>query len=165
VRAAIVLSLVAGLLGLGGCAPAAPAAPAPASTAPPVPGLPQGELSLRRDGATLLRLRVSIAESPAAQERGLMGIHAMSDGAGMVFLMPAPSRRAFWMKDTLIPLDVAFWDAGGAVVDVIQMRPCRADPCPVYTPRADYTAAAEVNLGLLERYGVRAGDSAVLSRS
>jgi uncharacterized protein len=95
---------------------------------------------------------------------GLMHVERLGDDQGMAFVMPGPTRRAFWMKNTLIPLDIAFWDGGGRVVDILHMEPCRVADCPLYQPGASYVGAVEVNLGLLERNGVKAGDLVALAR-
>lgn len=82
----------------------------------------------------------------------------------MVFLERALSRGPFHMKDVLIPLDIAFWDERGVIVEILHMEPCRSDPCPLYSPSRDYLGAVETNLGLMEREGVRVGDTIKLRR-
>ncbi len=51
---------------------------------------------------------------------------------GMLFAFPHPAVNRFWMKDTLIPLDIAFFDEEGALLGVLSMEPCVEDPCPTY---------------------------------
>ena len=58
----------------------------------------------------------------------------------------------------------AFIDRDGRVLDIVDMEPCRADPCPVYDPGVRYVAAVEVNQGAFERLGVAVGDVARLER-
>ena len=67
------------------------------------------------------------------------------------------------MKDTLIPLSIAFWDGRGRIVRILDMTPCRADPCPTYDPRVAYRGALEVNRGAFKRWGVQRGDRVRLS--
>jgi hypothetical protein len=93
-----------------------------------------------------------------------MGVRRLEQAAGMAFLVDAPSRSPFYMKDTLIPLDIAFWGGDGRIVDILQMQPCPAEPCPRDHPRADYVGAVEVNFALLGRRGVRIGDVVELQR-
>ena len=93
-------------------------------------------------------------------ERGLMGRRRLDPNGGMVFMFKEPSRTAFWMKDTLIPLSIAFWDARGRIVDILDMEPCRKDPCPTYTPAADYVSALEMRRGYFAEHGIRVGDHA-----
>jgi uncharacterized membrane protein (UPF0127 family) len=51
------------------------------------------------------------------------------------------------MKNTLIPLDVAFFTVEGVLVDLLRMEPCTADPCPIYQPRGEYRYALETEVG------------------
>lgn len=95
---------------------------------------------------------------------GLMGVERLDPASGMVFIMDGEGRGAFWMKSTLIPLDIAFWDRQRRIVDFFGMEPCRENPCPIYSPENDYVAAVEMNRGLLARTGVRKGDTVVLNR-
>ncbi|HXA27446.1 MAG TPA: DUF192 domain-containing protein, partial [Candidatus Angelobacter sp.] len=70
----------------------------------------------------------------------------------------------FWMKDTLIPLDIAFWDGTDHVVDMQAMTPCSADPCPTYAAAAPYVGAVEVRGGLLSKVGLHSGDTVRFTR-
>ena len=101
---------------------------------------------------------VEVADTPAKRERGLMGRQSLALDAGMVFVFPKDSKDAFWMKDTLIPLSIAFYDDRGRIVSLLDMEPCRAEPCPLYSPGAAYRGALEVNRGAFDRWGVRVGD-------
>lgn len=124
-----------------------------------VPDLPGGALHLGDD----LTLRVQIADTPRAQSRGLMEVEEMPDDYGLVFLWSETGRHSFYMKDTLIPLDIAWWDDEMRIVDIQTMTPCEADPCPTYRPAADHVAAVEVNAGVLAAAGVEVGDPVLLS--
>lgn len=108
--------------------------------------------------------RVEIAETDAARERGLMGRTELVEDAGMLFIWPSDTASAFWMKDTPLPLTVAFISEGGSVLRMLDMEPCPADPCPVYDPQTRYRIALEVRQGALERQGVRVGDRVRLVR-
>lgn len=88
-----------------------------------------------------------VAADDAARAQGLMGVDPLPDGAGMLFVYPDERTGAFWMKDTLVPLDIAFIAADGTVRAVLTMEPCAADPCPIYDPRVEYLAALEVPAG------------------
>ena len=110
-----------------------------------------------RDGATLT-LRVELARTAAARQQGLMNRRSLGAKAGMAFLYPESQRGGFWMKNTLIPLDIAFADARGRILRVLTMQPCRRDPCRIYDPNVAYRTALEVNAGSFRRWGVRAGD-------
>jgi uncharacterized membrane protein (UPF0127 family) len=127
-------------------------------------GLPAGTLTIDgQDGPATFEVR--IAETPSARQQGLMAVEELPAGEGMAFLFDDATDGAFWMKDTLIPLSIAFWDGASRVVAVLDMEPCRSDPCPLYSPGADYVGAVEVNLGALAEAGVAAGDEVTLTRA
>jgi uncharacterized protein len=88
----------------------------------------------------------------------------MPEDAGMLFLFPAEHSGGFWMKNTLIPLSIAFVDADGRIVRILDMEPCRADPCPIYDPSVAYRSALEVNRGAFAEWGVVEGDRLTLER-
>jgi uncharacterized membrane protein (UPF0127 family) len=115
-------------------------------------------------GAGEIAVQVEIADSEPERARGLMGRKALAPDAGMVFLFPEDTRSAFWMKDTLIPLSIAFYDARGRILRIFDMEPCRRDPCVVYEPEVHYRGALEVNSGAFARWGVRVGDVLRLER-
>jgi uncharacterized membrane protein (UPF0127 family) len=144
---------------------AACASPAP-EPEPPSAGsaLPRGTVAIDAEGGTV-RVDVEIAETPEAKVRGLMGRRSLPADAGMVFLEPRPVDQGFWMKDTLIPLSIAFWGPDGRILRILDMQPCRVDDCPVYEPRVRWTGALEVNQGFFDRHGVVVGDRVRLERA
>jgi uncharacterized membrane protein (UPF0127 family) len=93
-----------------------------------------------------------------------MGRPRLAPDAGMVFLFGGPASGGFWMKDTLIPLSIAFWDQSGRILRILHMTPCRADPCPIYSPDVTYVGAVETNMGWFAAHGVQRGDRLSLSR-
>jgi uncharacterized membrane protein (UPF0127 family) len=117
---------------------------------------PPGTAVIRTPAKTVT-VRVEIARTEAQLERGLMGRKALARNGGMAFLFGAPTRARFWMKDTLIPLSIAFWNKRGRIVRILDMAPCRADPCKLYDPGAAVSGALEVNRGAFKRWGVRPG--------
>ncbi len=82
----------------------------------------------------------------------------------MVFRYPADGAGGFWMKNTLIPLSIAFYDARGRILRILDMEPCRRNPCPLYDPGVAYDGALEVNRGAFRRWGVQTGDVLRLER-
>jgi uncharacterized membrane protein (UPF0127 family) len=103
-------------------------------------------------------VEVEIAETTEDRRRGLMHRETLPERAGMLFVYDEPHRGGFWMKNTLIPLSIAFLDADGRVLTILEMEPCRADPCPRYDPGVTYRSALEVNRGAFSRWGVDVGD-------
>jgi uncharacterized membrane protein (UPF0127 family) len=136
-----------------------------AGSAPPVEDLPTGTLVItvaeNSVAATEYELKVSIADTPEAKEQGLMGVEEMDEDVGMVFLEPEPVQQSFWMKDTLIPLSVAFWDQSRHIVAVIDMDPCLEEPCTLYDPGVAWVGAVEVNQGYFDRHAFELGTTSV----
>jgi uncharacterized protein len=106
-------------------------------------------------GATL---EVRIADDDEERRQGLMGVTSLGADEGMAFEFPTPTDGTFWMKDTLIPLSIAFIDERGRIVTVLEMEPCTEEPCPTYASRAPYVLAVEANAGWFDRHGVGEGD-------
>jgi hypothetical protein len=106
-----------------------------------------------------VHLTVELAITAEQQEQGLMGRTSLPPDAGMAFLFDEPTTVQFWMKDTLIPLSIAFWDQDGRIVDLEEMTPCSQDPCPTYGPDLPYRGAVEANAGFFTQHHVAVGDS------
>jgi uncharacterized membrane protein (UPF0127 family) len=102
-------------------------------------------------------VRLEVAADPASRSRGLSGRRSVPPNTGMVFLYPVDTTGGFWMKDTLVPLSIAFVAANGQVVSTNEMVPCQADPCPVYQPARPYRYAVELPAGALAAAGVGPG--------
>ena len=117
---------------------------------------------IQRSNGILERLHVWVADDDAERAKGLMGVTKLPPSQGMAFLFGRPSSESFWMKDTLMPLSVAFVGAGGGIVSIRDMEPCRSDPCPIYSSVTPYVMAIEANRGWFEDHGVGIGDSASL---
>ncbi len=94
---------------------------------------------------------VEIADDPDEQQLGLMNRTELPEGQGMLFLFSQPQILSFWMKNTLIPLDVIFFDAQGNFAGVRTMDPCKQDPCTVYSSDSVATSALELSSGFYER--------------
>jgi uncharacterized protein len=106
--------------------------------------------------------RLPVADTDAARERGLMGRTSLPPDGGMVFRFPSETDAAFWMKDTSIPLSVAFI-GDRRIVDILDMAPCGDDGCPLYRSAASYRTAIEMHAGWFSAHGIRIGDDVALS--
>jgi uncharacterized membrane protein (UPF0127 family) len=159
------LASAAGLVGGGGDDDPTMAAEgqAPALTTAPAQGGRTATVAYRLEpaGGRPVTVRLEVAADPAARARGLMGRAEVPEGTGMVFLYPGDVAEAYWMKNTLVPLSIAFVAADGRVVSVAEMTPCTADPCPSYPPAGPYRYAVELPAGAFEAAGVGAGDKVV----
>ncbi len=86
---------------------------------------------------------------------------ALAENRGMLFVFAKEQRLSFWMKNTLIPLSIAYIDAQGRIVDIQDMKPLDDDP-PDYVSAEPAKYALEVNRGFFEERGVKVGDKAEL---
>jgi uncharacterized membrane protein (UPF0127 family) len=102
---------------------------------------------------------VEIATTPAEQQHGLMDRTSMPAGHGMLFVFPDSQPRTFWMKNTLIPLDILFFDADRHLVTIqADAQPCKADPCQLYPSNESARYVLELNAGTAAKLGARKGD-------
>lgn len=114
------------------------------------------------DGSGERNVAVRIAATSDQRSHGLMEVADLPDGSGMWFAYDTDTDGGYWMKGTLVDLDIAWVDAGGTIVAVASMQVCEADPCPSWEPGADYRSALEVPAGWLAANGVEVGDTAKL---
>ena len=158
------LLLVAGCGGEQGSAPAkngstttdlaeTPAETVPATTAES--GIAQATVTIINSAGEEVPLRVEIADTPAKRERGLMERTVLAEDAGMLFVFGREVTNAFWMRNTLIPLSIAYIDAQGRIVDIQDMQPLDETPHP---PAAPYQYALEVNQGFFAEHGIEVGN-------
>jgi uncharacterized protein len=124
---------------------------------------PHGRALIRTPQRTVT-VKVEVAETTAQLERGLMGRRSLAPRSGMVFLFATDTRGRFWMKNTLIPLSIAFWGKTGRILRILDMAPCRAYPCKVYDPHIAFRGALEVNRGAFARWGVHRGAVVAIRR-
>jgi uncharacterized membrane protein (UPF0127 family) len=88
-------------------------------------------------------IRPELALTSAQRAVGLMHREsAPSDG--MLFVFPDPTTGGFWMKNTLVPLKIVFFDSAGRRVRTMRMTPCRDEPCAIYDPGRRYRFALEL---------------------
>lgn len=133
------------------CAACATAAATPAT---PAMASPSVELRGRR-------IEVEVAADDASRMRGLMDRTSMPAEHGMLFVFPDEAMRSFWMKDTLIPLDMLFFDGQRRLVTLLRdVPPCKADPCQAYPSTAPAHYVLELNAGAASKLGVHEGDVA-----
>jgi len=118
----------------------------------PAPGGPH--VLIESAGKTHVVL-VEVADDDAKRQRGLMFRHELADGRGMIFVFDGESEHSFWMKDTLIPLDMIFIDSQGRVTGIV----ARAEPLTL-EPRNGGPSryVLEVPGGWAAKHGVKAGD-------
>jgi len=130
---------------------AAVAAPAAALEA-----FQRSSLTIETAGGGRFRFDIEVALTPAQQAQGLMFREKMAPDAGMLFIYDRPQPAAFWMKNTLIPLDMLFIGADGRIVNIHD----RAVPLSEDAIRSagPVKAILEINGGMSARLGIRPGD-------
>ncbi len=116
-------------------------------------------------GGGAATLTVEVADTPTARARGLMGVESLPPDQGMVFVWGTLEDAAFWMKDTLIPLSIAFVGDDDRIHTILEMEPCETEPCRTYEARRPYVMAVEANAGWFDEHGIEVGDTADLVRA
>ena len=108
-----------------------------------------------------VKVQVEIADEPSEQAQGLMNRTALGENRGMLFVFDEEATLSFWMRNTLIPLSVAYIDSEGRIVDIQKMEPLDDEP-PQYVSSEPAQYALEVNQGFFEKRGVEVGDTVEL---
>lgn len=107
------------------------------------------------------RLTLELALTDQEKATGLMHRDSLTADHGMLFVFDTDDILAFWMKNTLMPLDVVWFDATGRVADVHpDAQPCRADPCPRFSNARPARAVLLVNAGFAAAHGLKPGAAA-----
>jgi uncharacterized protein len=127
-----------------------------ASHPPAEPTTPSARVVLETSAGARHAVTVELARTDEERTRGLMNRRQLGADAGMLFLFSESEPRAFWMKNTLIPLDMLFIDEGGRVVAILE----RAEPLTLSPrdPGVPSRYVLEVNGGWAAAHGVRPGD-------
>lgn len=130
------------------------------SPQPTVSPLPTVEISFETGEAAAIPLTVEVADDPRERSVGLMFRESMPDDHGMLFVFPGDVTDGFWMRNTLIPLSIAFVEDGGVIVWIDDMEPLTDTP---HTPPMPYRYAIEVNQGWFTENMINVGDRVDLS--
>jgi hypothetical protein len=136
--------------------PAAPAQPAtPEPSTPAAQAAPSGPRVIFPDGFVV---SVEVVADDELRAQGLMYRDSLRPGTGMLFLFKEDGDHAFWMKNTLIPLDMVWIDVNQKVVAVkYNVPPCRVQNCPSYPPGVKSRYVLEVAGGVAQAHGIVAG--------
>ena len=109
--------------------------------------------------------RVAVADTPRLWRRGLQQRTHLAADEGMWFVMPPDHELVFWMKDTLIPLDMLFFDADKRLVSMqANAQPCVRSPCALYRSGVPASFVLELPAGTAARLGITVGDHIEVSR-
>ncbi|MFQ5901895.1 MAG: DUF192 domain-containing protein [Thermodesulfobacteriota bacterium] len=123
-------------------------------------GAVRGRINLFDKEGTIVQVDVEIADTPKNRGRGLMFRKELGQEEGMFFIFDAEDIRVFWMKNTLIPLDMIFISRDFRIVSFIKgARPCKQTPCMNYRSKGPAMYVLEVNAGFIDKYGIDKGTS------
>jgi len=100
-------------------------------------------------------IHVEVARTEEEQARGLMGRRSLGKDEGMLFVYERDVYHGFWMKDTLIPLSIAFIDQSGRILAILDMEPLTLD---IHMPPRAFRYALEMNKGWFETHRIQVGD-------
>ncbi len=105
-------------------------------------------------------VRVEIAADDPTRQQGLMYRDRLPADRGMIFFFPQNGNYPFWMKNTLIPLDIIWIDDLKRIVHVAhKVQPCKADPCPSVPPGGEARFVLEVAAGVAASHGLANGQT------
>jgi uncharacterized protein len=99
-------------------------------------------------------IRTEIANTPQTRRQGLMRRTELCSSCGMLFVYPAAHRLRFWMKNTSLPLSIAFIAADGSIINIADMQPYTTEP---HSAAGDALYALEMNRGWFAAHGIRPG--------
>jgi uncharacterized protein len=118
-------------------------------------------VTIDTSGGKKVEVRVEIADGLLERERGLMDRTSLGEDRGMLFVFRREQPLSFWMRDTRIPLSIAYIDSKGRITDILDMKPLDDKP-PHYVSSEPVQYALEVNQGFFDERGVKVGDHAEL---
>jgi len=104
---------------------------------------------------------VEVAKTPEEISHGLMGRKHLGKDEGMLFIFETEGYHSFWMKDTLIPLSIAFIDKDGRIVWITDMKPLTLDS---HVPTEPILYGLEMNKGWFSSHGLKVGDTIRFSK-
>lgn len=103
---------------------------------------------------------VEVVDDDEKRQKGLMFREELDENAGMLFIFENEGNYPFWMKNTLIPLDILWMDSSGKIVDIKEADPCESDPCDVIYHSGSAKYVLEINKGLSAALGIEIGEIA-----
>jgi len=102
-------------------------------------------------------ISAEIADTPEERITGLMYRKELEEGHGMLFVFTKEQILSFWMKNTLVPLDIVFFDKNKNYVSSLTMKPCKTENCPMYLSENEALYALEMQAGVVDSEGIGEG--------
>lgn len=99
-----------------------------------------------------IRINAMVANTPESRQRGLMHTRQLCENCGMLFVFPWAGRHSFWMKETLLPLSIAFISADGTIINLSEMEANSGD---IHSAQDLAIYALEMNKGWFDKHGVK----------
>lgn len=107
----------------------------------------------------VLTFKLDTAKTSFEKAKGLMYVTEYPANKAMYFANTEDVADKYWMKNTMIPLDIIFLDKENEIVFIEKnAQPCKVEDCPLYGPDKSYRSVIEINGGLSEKYGFKVGD-------
>jgi uncharacterized protein len=136
---------------------APPSIPNPSQTLAASPSLGQSLPITAEVAIGKQTIGLEVAATPVEQQIGLMSRTSLADDRGMLFPFKPAREVNFWMRNTLIPLDIIYLYQG-TVREIHQAPPCQADPCPTYPSETSIDQVIELRAGRASELGIKVGD-------
>ncbi|MBI2658319.1 DUF192 domain-containing protein [Candidatus Woesearchaeota archaeon] len=115
------------------------------------------------NGKNLIKINAEIADDNNERANGLMFREGLDENDGMLFVFDEEKAQTFWMKNTLMPLDIIFINEELEIVDIKYAVPCLQDPCPLYKSSRPATYVLEVGGNFTAKKGIDIGDKILLN--
>ncbi len=155
-RIGVYLLAAALVTGLFGCRPNATSAPPAGAKAPAKPiGTPQPKLPTVKLNVGGKDMVSEIADNDRSRQMGMMFRESMGKDEGMIFVFPFPHQTSFWMRNTTVPLDAAYIDPRGVILEIHKLMPLDESSVQATSDQIQYVL--ETPQGWFERNGVKAG--------
>ena len=117
------------------------------------------------NGEKILKLNVEIADDNEERMNGLMFRKNLDENSGMFFVFENEKLQTFWMKNTLIPLDIIFIDKDLKIVDIKHAVPCEKDPCVLYKSSEKSRFVLEVNGNFTIKNNINIGNRIIINKN
>lgn len=103
-------------------------------------------------------IKAEVADDSHERSYGLMYRTSLEENTGMLFIFDFSEKHGFWMKNTLIPLDILWLDENKKVIHMVTAQPCEEEPCLSFAPTRNALYVIETNAGFAEENNIQIGD-------